>query len=407
MSEHNGHMPFEVGLRNLASRHVDDRLAAYTGGECSELERVAIERHLDACAACRAALDETLRIRALLAPLATQSTPISVADSVLARLAGSTGEGSAGPHIAESATAEVIPQHTDCPVSPTGDVSLPVARPRASLSWRRREGAPERTTTAMERHTSTGTRIRVQRRHAQGNRTAGGAPESGGRLRSFATVAAITLVVLGAGIFGLMSHRTTLGPGSRPLAPGTTPAPYGCSQVPKTPVATFTPQNKLIKTVITATGADNNHVPIGPTSCFVMTKPNGSQSASAVVSVIVYVRGVPKGEHHTVSVHWYIQNVDVGLTPNANVIAQVTADANVLFTLAYPEPGWGTARIFLDLPGNDTSNPATDPHLAATINFGILPPNTGTPTAPVSTTPSPHVSLGGGGVAWRGQPALS
>ncbi|HZC79681.1 MAG TPA: hypothetical protein VE258_18145, partial [Ktedonobacterales bacterium] len=114
-----------------------------------------------------------------------------------------------------------------------------------------------------------------------------------------------------------------------------------------------------------------------------------------------------------------LQNVDVGLTPNASVIAPVTADAIVLFTLAYPEPGWGTARIFLDLPGNDTSNPTTDPHLAATVNFGILPPNTGTPTPtptasktaspPASKTPSPspHASVEGGQVAWRGQPALS
>src|SRR5258708_5849967 len=171
MSEHNGHMPFEVGLRNLASRHVDDRLAAYTGGECSELERVAIERHLGVCAACQAALDETLRIRALLAPLATQSTPMSVADSVLARLAASTG-----------------------------DVSLPVARPEASSSWRRREGAPERDTTAMERHTSTSTQTPAQRGHAWRNRITCGAPESGGRLRSFATVAAVVLIALGAGI---------------------------------------------------------------------------------------------------------------------------------------------------------------------------------------------------------------
>ena len=118
MSEPNGHMPFEVDPRDLASRHVDDRLAAYTGGECSDLECVAIERHLGVCAACRAALDETLRIRALLAPLATQSTPMSVADSVLARLAVPTGEGSAGPHVAESSTAEVSLPYTDCPVSP-------------------------------------------------------------------------------------------------------------------------------------------------------------------------------------------------------------------------------------------------------------------------------------------------
>ncbi len=224
MSEPNGHMPFEVDPRDLASRHVDDRLAAYTGGECSELERVAVERHLDACAACRAALDETRRIRALLAPLAAQTTPMSVADSVLARLAASTGEGSAGLYVAESSTAEVSPHSTACPVSPAGDVSLPVARPEASSSWRRREGVPERDTTAMERHTSTGTRIRVQRRHAQGNRIAGGALGSGGRLRSFATVAAVALIALGAGVFGLMSHRTTQRPGGQPLATGTAPA---------------------------------------------------------------------------------------------------------------------------------------------------------------------------------------
>lgn len=241
-----------------------------------------------------------------------------------------------------------------------------------------------------------------------------------GTFRIVSGVASIMLVcIVGCGLAGLLEHDQISAFLSKPRSGVSTSVSPDFTQVPKTPVATFTPQNKLIKTVITATGADNNHVPIGPTSWFSMTKPNGSQSASAVVSVIVYVRGVPKGEHHTVSVHWYIQNVDVGLTPNANVIAQVTADANVLFTLAYPEPGWGTARIFLDLPGNDTSNPTTDPHLAATINFGILPPNTGTPTAAASKTasppasktpspsPSPHASLGGSGVAWRGQPALS
>ena len=241
-----------------------------------------------------------------------------------------------------------------------------------------------------------------------------------GTFRIVSGVASIMLVcIVGCGLAGILEHDQISLVLSGPRKSASTSVPFDLTQVPKTPVATFTPQNKLIKTVVTATGADNNHVPIGPTSWFSMTKPNGSQSASAVVSIIVYVRGVPKGEHHTVSVHWYIQNVDVGLTPNSNVSAPVTADANVLFTLAYPEPGWGTARIFLDLPGYDTSNPTTDPHLAATINFGILPPNTGTPTAPASKTasppasmtpspsPVPHASLGGGGVAWRGQPALS
>jgi hypothetical protein len=239
-----------------------------------------------------------------------------------------------------------------------------------------------------------------------------------GTFRIVSGVVSIMLVcIVGCGLAGILEHDQISSVLSGPRSGMSTPAIFDFSKVPATPVATYTPQNKLIKTVVTATGADNNHVPIGPTSHFLMTKPNGSQGPSAVVSVIVYVRGVPKGEQHMVSVHWYIQDADVGLTATDRLTARVTADANVLFTLAYPQPGLGTARIFLDLPNNETSNPATDPHLAATIYFAIMPPNAGTPTVPASKTasppanttpsPSPHASLGGGQVAWRGQPALS
>jgi hypothetical protein len=231
-----------------------------------------------------------------------------------------------------------------------------------------------------------------------------------GTFRIVSGVVSIMLVcIVGCGLAGILEHDQISSVLSGPRKGVSTPVTFDFSKVPATPVATYTPQNKLIKTVVTATGADNNHVPIGPTSHFLMTKPNGSQSASAVVSVIVYVRGIPKGEHHTISVHWYIQDADVGLTPNADTMQQIAADSNVLFTLAYPQPGLGTARIFVDLQDNETSNPTTDPHLAATIYFAIMPPNAGTPTVPASKTPSPspHASLGGGQVAWRGQPALS
>jgi hypothetical protein len=239
-----------------------------------------------------------------------------------------------------------------------------------------------------------------------------------GTFRIVSGVVSIMLVcIVGCGLAGILEHDQISAVLSGPKTGVSTPVTFDFSKVPATPVATYTPQNKLIKTVVTATGADNNHVPIGPTSHFLMTKPNGSQSASAVVSVIVYVRGIPKGEHHTISVHWYIQDADVGLTPNADTMQQIAADSNVLFTLAYPQPGLGTARIFVDLQDNETSNPTTDPHLAATIYFAIMPPNAGTPTVPASKTasppanttpsPSPHASLGGGQVAWRGQPALS
>ncbi|HZC78138.1 MAG TPA: hypothetical protein VE258_10335, partial [Ktedonobacterales bacterium] len=160
-----------------------------------------------------------------------------------------------------------------------------------------------------------------------------------GTFRIMSGVVSIMLVcIVGCGLAGLLEHDQISTFLRGPRSSVSTPVTYDWSNVPPKPAATFTPQNKLIKTVVTATGADNNHVPIGPTSWFAMTKPNGSQSANAVVSVIVYVRGVPKGEQHTVSVHWYIQDVDVGL-PNATPTTSISADANVLFTLAYPEPG--------------------------------------------------------------------
>src|SRR5260370_41305268 len=189
-----------------------------------------------------------------------------------------------------------------------------------------------------------------------------------GTFRIVSGVASIMLVcIVGCGLAGLLEHDQISAVFNGPRSSVSTPVTYDFTQVPRTPVATFTPQNKLIKTVVTATGADNNHAPIGPTSHFLMTKPDGSQNASAVVSVIVYVRGVPKGQQHIVSVHWYIQNVDVGLPPNANTTATITADANVLFTLAYPEPRLGTARIFLHLSGNATSNHTTYSLLTATV----------------------------------------
>ncbi len=216
MNERFSHLPFDVGPGDRVSRHMDDYLAAYTGGECSELERVAIERHLEGCATCRAALDETQRIRALLTPLGTQATPTSVADAVLTRLAG------------DSMIEDL--QSTGCPVSPSVDVSLSIARrePRRRLgrqpsTWRRWEGAQERDMTTMERDTSTDAQIEAQATHLRRNHDMKEQREGSGRLRSFAAVAAaIALIALGVGIFGLMSHRGIAGLGGQPNTIGTT-----------------------------------------------------------------------------------------------------------------------------------------------------------------------------------------
>jgi hypothetical protein len=222
MSERNSHQSFGSSPRDHLPPHVDDQLAAYTGGECSEFERVAIERHLDACALCRAALDETRRIRALLASLSAQGTPISVADSVLARLTApmedlpdqSSRDGTSVMEVMEDSS-----QSTDCPVSPAEAVPLSVVRlePRQRRGsppsvWRQRVGAQERDLTRMERHQSAGASTRER-------------PADRGRLRSFAPVAvAVALIALSVGAFGMLSHRTTIGPGGQAHGTGTASA---------------------------------------------------------------------------------------------------------------------------------------------------------------------------------------
>jgi anti-sigma factor RsiW len=218
MSEHNGRLPDDIGPLDLASRHVEEELASYAADECSQDERTAIERHLATCAACRAALDETRRIRMLLAPLSLQATPLSVADAVLQRLPTTTEGAPAESHVADVSVSADMPQSAVCPVSLPGDVSLPVARlmPRhrrggSPSSWRRWEDAPERDTAAMKRDTATTTSARTGASHA----TAG--HHTTGRLGTLAAVAAtLALIALGAGIFGMMSQRQRTTTGTPP-----------------------------------------------------------------------------------------------------------------------------------------------------------------------------------------------
>jgi hypothetical protein len=61
------------GAQPLTHAQVEDLLAAYTAGETTPAERVAVERHLAACPQCRTSLAGVQRIRALLGMLAPEA----------------------------------------------------------------------------------------------------------------------------------------------------------------------------------------------------------------------------------------------------------------------------------------------------------------------------------------------
>ncbi|HEY7832133.1 MAG TPA: zf-HC2 domain-containing protein [Ktedonobacterales bacterium] len=122
MNEHheelNGHTP----ARSIRHTEIEDQFAAYTASELAPGERDAVARHLAGCAACRAALAETQRIRALLRTLSVVAAPApeaSLAGAVLARLASSgdtttglIGEWEDGVEDAREVAHETDPERT-------------------------------------------------------------------------------------------------------------------------------------------------------------------------------------------------------------------------------------------------------------------------------------------------------
>jgi anti-sigma factor RsiW len=77
-----------------------EQLSAYVDGELSAAERAAIERHLPACAECRAELAELRRVRALLGALPAPTLPRSFAlptgSSTNARLPNASSRANTG-----------------------------------------------------------------------------------------------------------------------------------------------------------------------------------------------------------------------------------------------------------------------------------------------------------------------
>jgi hypothetical protein len=213
--------------------------------------------------------------------------------------------------------------------------------------------------------------------------------------------AALVVALIAAGLVLLHPSPATQHPG----------LPAGSRAVPVTPVATEGPQGAHVLNVFTYGGQPTAHCELTG-----LTK----QSHFVVndwVGVFADVRGFAKGENHTVYVHWFLDNLDFALPAVSNTQKSLNSDSTVCFFFKYPQPGTGTARLFLDTnPDSSHSADPQNPALGATIWFAVLMPSpatpggtgtpgtgtgTGTPgtTTPGSGTPTGH-ALAPAPVAW-------
>ena len=204
-------------------------------------------------------------------------------------------------------------------------------------------------------------------------------PEPNRRLMGTASVLAASLVIVG--FLAVLGPR--IGGHARSYSPLTRvstvqPQPYSTANVPVTPIATSGPQVTYVYNIVTSQGVSTNFVPINETSHF---------QANQYVYVVCDVHGIPKGQKHVISIHWFYDGQDLDLPSTFGETYQnVSSSQVVYFRLNYPYPGLGMARIFFDLPSADSGDQANDPYLAGQIYFAV--DLAGTPAATPSASPT-------------------
>jgi hypothetical protein len=184
------------------------------------------------------------------------------------------------------------------------------------------------------------------------------------QLRSAVAILVTGIIILsGLALFHRLHAPSA---GSPSVTHGLTPPAYSTANVPVTPVATPGPQSKYVYDIMTGVvlpgyggGYEISHFPAG-----------------SVVDVVMLVRGIPKGQKHTISIHWYFDGQEL----SAHASQEIESSQAVLFAMQYPKPGLGMARIFFDLPSNDSGTQANDLYLAGQIYFAIDPAPPATPT---------------------------
>jgi hypothetical protein len=219
---------------------------------------------------------------------------------------------------------------------------------------------------------------------------------------SWRIVSGVLSVVLfcaaSCGVAGLLGHSKIESWLAGPIKTLQTPTSFDYSLVPATPTSTPGPDASYVRNPVTALGHDNANNPVHPTTHFVLAQSaNGTSSTS--VYLTAQVRGIPKGQQHTVWYRWYLNSEDLGLgrtlcTPSATNCTMVSfnsGDQNLYTLCVYPKPGIGMVKIYWDIPSSDSGDASNDAHLAQTVMFGIYAP---TPTPGTSPSASP-TSTGG------------
>lgn len=95
----------------------------------------------------------------------------------------------------------------------------------------------------------------------------------------------------------------------------------------------------------TASYGVSNHEPIGVTSHF---RVGGS------VFLVAYMRGLPSNQKHTLTVQWYLGDMQVLPSGDQATSAVIEGsngpNQNAAFAINYLAPGVGTAKLYWDLP---------------------------------------------------------
>lgn len=173
-----------------------------------------------------------------------------------------------------------------------------------------------------------------------------------------AIVVAIVAAVLIVGLFGTVFYNRLGYPQTGPIGPATvrtTRTVTAQSSIPG-------PAGRYVQGATTAHAVDSNFVPIDVTSHF---------HPGDTVYVVLFLRGLPKDQKHTLTVQWYLGNLQLDLPGTATTSIVVdgskSADQNVAFALNYPTAGQGRATIYWDLPGNHAAQ--LGPYIARNITF--------------------------------------
>jgi hypothetical protein len=176
-------------------------------------------------------------------------------------------------------------------------------------------------------------------------------------------VSAIAAVVVLTALF--VSVFSQLGPDTLRLMPM---PPATLAPIPS---PSFGAQGERLKSIVTAQGIDSSFNPIDVSSYF---------DVNSTVYVVMTFDSVAPEQTATISCEWYLNGVNFGLKTEKELKLQKTANFRAYCALPYNAVGNGMARVYWNRPDNDTSESASDPYLAATINFAVVNPKTPTAT---------------------------